>query len=229
MELIREACGEDESEDIPDDLDISKIVEVLKRLSNDESETNESDLQDEAIELFDVIRSTGEENEINNTEYMNYVRNVVRNDELNAEDVIALSNRFSCNTHNLNLIGGVDSLAAHRNKKYFKMYEAVFEKLNLLWHASGKQHASEIIIKCLGCNINKPNKTRWNWCYDRISEVLRFDVMKLNLAMVSLEIGPLSESQRQFLNEYKEILKPIANALDNLQQGKALYASYVIR
>lgn len=226
MELIREACGEDESEDIPDDLDISKIVEVLKKLSNDESETNESDLQDEAIELFDVIRATGEENdnEMNNPECTNYIRHVVRNEELNAEDVIALSNRFSCNTHNLNLIGGVDSLAAHKNKKYSKMYEAVFEKLNLLWHASGKQHTSEIIIKYLGCNINKPNKTRWNWCYDRISEALRFDVMKLNLAMMSLEIRPLTENQRQFLNEYKVVLKPIAKALDNLQQGKAPYA-----
>lgn len=104
------------------------------------------------------------------------------------------------------------------------MYENVFEKLNLLWDATGRQKTSEIIIKCLGRNLNKPNKTRWNWLYDRISEILRFDSIKLNLAMISLQISPFTESQRQFLLEYKFVLSPISRALDNFQQGKAPYA-----
>lgn len=80
---------------------------------------------------------------------------------------------------------------------------------------------SEIIIKCLGRNINKPNKTRWNWLYDRISEILRFDAIKLSLAMMSLQIKPFTESERAFLFEYKLVLQPIARALDNLQQSRA--------
>lgn len=148
---------------------------------------------------------------------------MINNAKLNEDDLLILPNRIPCNTHNLNLIGGVDSWAACKNKAYAKIYTRVFEKLNLLWDASGKQKSSEIIIKCLGRNFNKPNKTRWNWFYDRISEVLRFDTMKLNLTMMSLQMNPFTSNETQFLLEYKLVLKPIALALDNLQQSKAPY------
>lgn len=226
LKLIRDACDENDSKNVPDDLDSSKIMEVLKKLLNDTSQPSESDLQDEAAELYDIISSNDEENDNAVDNHVNIdIQHIINNEELCEDDMLALSNRFPCNTHNLNLVGGVDSLAAHSNKTYSRMYETVFEKLNLLWDASSRQKTSEILIKCLGTNINKPNKTRWNWCYDRISEILRFDSMKLNLAMLSLQISPFTEGQRQFLNEYKVVLKPIARALDNLQQSEIPYAT----
>lgn len=233
FEQLKKACNENDSEDFPRDSEIMKITDTLTQLSDELSRNSESDLENEAHHLYELIDSSRAEESDNSASNRNnssddldleYTHNVITNVKMNEDDLLMLPNRIPCNTHNLNLVGGVDSLAAYKNKTYAKMYKNVFEKLNLLWDASGRQKTSEIVIKCLGRNLNKPNRTRWNWLHDRISEILRFDSIKLNLAMMSLKISPFTESQREFLLEYKIVLSPIAQALDNLQQGKAPYA-----
>lgn len=232
FEQLKEACNENDSDDFPRDSEITKITDLLTQFSSDElSRISESDLENEAAHLYELIDSREESDDLasnrnnsSNDSDLEYINNVITNVKMNEDDLLMLPNRIPCNTHILNLVGGADSLAAYKNGTYAKMYQSVFEKLNLLWHASGRQKTSEIIIKCLGRNFNKPNKTRWNWLHDRISEMLQFDSIKLNLAMMSLQISPFTDSQRKFLLEYKFVLSPIAEALDNLQQGKAPYA-----
>lgn len=231
FEELKQSCNSNDDGNLYQSSEVDKITDCLLQLSDEMGETSESDLENDACDLYDIINSRDEENEESVTDRnnprdnfdFNYVRNIVNNAKLNEDDSLILPNRIPCNTHNLNLIGGVDSWAACKNKAYAKIYTRVFEKLNLLWDASGKQKTSEVIIKCLGRNFNKPNKTRWNWFYDRTSEMLRFDTMKLNFTMMSLQMKPFTSNEIEFLLEYKLVLKPIARALDNLQQSKAPY------
>lgn len=97
-----------------------------------------------------------------------FIQSRITNIPLDVQSAFALSNRISCNARSFNLIGSSDSLRAHRNKQYSKVYEAVFKKLNMLWHYSGLQESSQIIIKHLGSNLNKPSKTRWNDIYLKV-------------------------------------------------------------
>lgn len=232
FEELKQSCNSNDNGHEYQSSEVDKITESLLQLSDETGEFSESDLENEACDLYDILYSSDEENEDSVTDQnnsrdeldFNYACDVIKNAKLNEDDLLMLPNRIPCNTHNLNLIGGVDSWAACKNKAYAKIYTSVFEKLNLLWDASGNQKSSEIIIKCLGRNFNKPNKTRWNWLYDRLSEALRFDTIKLNLTMMSLQIKPFTKNETQFLLEYKLVLKPIARALDNLQQSKAPYA-----
>lgn len=225
---LRQVCDEDDSDDVSRDTDILKITDSLIQLSD---ECNQNSLEEEANILYDIINSSDEEldnsvseqNGSSDDSDWKYVYSTISNERLSENDILMLPNRIPCNTHTLSLIGSVDSLAAHKNKTYSKLYEAVFEKLNLLWDASSKQESSQIIKECIGRNLHRPNQTRWNWQYDEISKITNLDRIKLKLAMMTLNIAPFTDAQMKFLLEYQYVLKPIAVAIDNLQQNKAPY------
>lgn len=160
--------------------DRSTIFEMLKQMQCDTGDSN-SDDDFEDHELFELLQCNDidsmeqEENEIchkNNSEkHLEYFKSNVTSDRLDENTVLGLSKHLRCNAHKLNLVGSTDILRALRNKQFSKLYQAVFEKLNLLWHCSGVQASSEIIIKCLGRNLTKSSKTRWNDIYEKVIEI----------------------------------------------------------
>lgn len=160
-----------------EDSDRQAVFSVLNTLY---AEPNQGDIDYEADALINLLHSATSQNSQNENqekstcdktgsdELHEFFSSRIKNIEINEEAACTLSNRLSCNAHNLNLIGSSDSLRAHRNKQYSSIYANVFEKLNMLWHYSGLQASSEIIIKHLGKNINKPSKTRWNDIYIKV-------------------------------------------------------------
>lgn len=124
--------------------DFSKLLSVLNNIPNDEKSVSCDDYETEA--LLDLLYSTineHSEEELYDSEktidLMNFFNSRISNIEMNEETVLALSNHCKCSAHCLNLIGSIDRLRAHRNKEYSRKYVNVFEKLNLLWHASSVQ------------------------------------------------------------------------------------------
>lgn len=225
---LRQVCNEDDEENVTRDTDILKITDSLIKLSD---EYGECFFEEDANILYDIINSSDDEldSSASNQNGFSYghdwefIYNNISNEKLIENEIIILPNRIPCNTHTLNLIGSVDSLAAHKNRTYSKLYETIFEKLNLLWNACGKQQSSQIIKEILGRNLHRPNQTRWNWQYDEISKITNLDKIKLRVTMMTLNITPFTDTQITFLLEYQCVLKPIAVAIDNLQQNKAPY------
>lgn len=152
--------------------DRSRVVSILNSMEENSEPVLDDD--EEVDTLLNLLSSAFDENsneqpaqkDLDNL--FQFFESRIDNIEIEDESSSVLSNRSKCNAHTLNLVGAVDSLLAHRNKQYSKKYTAVFEKLNLLWHYSGLQWSSEIMIKYLGSNMNKPSKVRWNWVYDKV-------------------------------------------------------------
>lgn len=164
--------GEDDENQIQplDELDCHEIFSVLNSLYEGPV-FDDVDVDYEYDTLCSLLHSPIEENIQNDatkSEHDEFIRSRISNIAFDDQAAFALSNRLSCNAHNLNLVGSTDGLRAHRNKQYSKKYSAVFEKLNMLWHYSGLQASSEIIIAHLGTNLNKPSKTRWNDIYQKV-------------------------------------------------------------
>lgn len=59
---------------------------------------------------------------------------------------------------------------------------------------------------------------------DQISNILKRDETALDIVMAKLHITIFSKSQRRFLKEYTDIMKIIADAINNLQGDKCPYA-----
>lgn len=173
---LNESDDLDQPMDHFEDDDRSQIFEILNSLYE---EPDQVDVDLESDALFELLNSTA----TNDTEYerqnscdtngkpeqlQQFYRSRITNIELDYEAAFGLSNRISCNAHNFNLVGSKDSLRAHRNKAYSKIYGTVFEKLNMLWNNSGRQEPSQIIMKHLGSNLNKPSNTRWNDIHEKV-------------------------------------------------------------
>lgn len=162
-----------------EEIDRTKIFDILNDIQG-ETERSENDVDFEIEALYDLLLSDDPDAEDSeqqsqdighshtSEEILELLKSLVVNNQLDEDAFLALSNHVRCNTHKFNLVGSCDSLRALRNKQFAKIYEAVFEKLNMLWHCSGLQASSEIIIKYLGTNLSKPSKTRWNDIYEKV-------------------------------------------------------------
>lgn len=175
----------EESEEIDSSIEIfegtylSELYSILNSMGNT-SQTHGADEDGEVEALLELLHSSSadcneDENGSNqdfrettkSEQLLDFYGSRITNIELS--DQLVLSNHMRCNAHTLNLVGSTDSLRAHRNQQYSRLYLSVFEKLNMLWHFSAIQHSSEIIKKYLGSNINKPSKTRWNDIYLKVN------------------------------------------------------------
>lgn len=171
-------ANEDEIQPIPfEEEDRTNVFNILNAVRNETDCCNDDD-DFECGALLDLLHSNNLENveqqesEIGHKDssekLVDFFQSCVMNSQLDDNAVLGLSNHLRCNAHKLNLVGSSDSLRALRNKQFSKMYEGVFEKLNMLWNCSGQQASSEIIIKYLGSNLKKPSNTRWNDTYEKV-------------------------------------------------------------
>lgn len=170
---------ESEIQPIPfEEEDRAKIFDILNTVRCENNDTNNDDDDDECETLLELLH----DNNVEDTEQqecemgsqnrseklLNFCQSRVSSVELDDGTVLALSKHLRCKAHTLNLVGSRDSLRALRNKKFAKMYETVFDKLNMLWNCSAQQASSEIIIKHLGSNFKRPSNTRWNDTYLKV-------------------------------------------------------------
>ncbi|XP_055306361.1 uncharacterized protein LOC129570688 [Sitodiplosis mosellana] len=135
--------------------------------------------------------------------------------------------RIKCAAHTLNLLGKTDAIKALQNKTYAAVYCKVMAKLNLLWRYCGHRKKCEIIKQYIGKVILRPHKIRWNALYDSIHEIVQIDASKLDALFFKLHIAVFTESERQFLGEYLNVLQPIAHGLTRLE-GNIFFAYFLI-
>jgi hypothetical protein len=142
--------------------------------------------------------------------------------------VCALPSHQRCCCHTFNLLASKDSLKAQSNPAFQKIYHCTFDKCRKLWNlVSRSSEAHETYTSILGKSPTYPSCTRWNSEYDCLIDLLK-KKEKLNSVMIQLELLSFKENEFEFLEEYVQCMKPIAEAIDRLQSSKNCYYGELI-
>ncbi|XP_050064795.1 uncharacterized protein LOC114119892 [Aphis gossypii] len=143
------------------------------------------------------------------------------------EDIsICLPDHMKCCAHTLNLIATTD-IAKITDRSYLQISNATFEKLFKFWNlVSRSTSASDTVSDKCNCKFPVPVITRWNSMYDAAKKIL-FYKEKLIPVFEELKLNKLKTTEWLFLQEYCEVMEPLASALDKLQGEKKSYLGYV--
>lgn len=136
-----------------------------------------------------------------------------------------LPNRISCSCHNFNLIGTTDICGAKSDQIYKNLYATAFPKMNKLWNKTQKSKSSETIQGILGCTLGRPVNTRWNSVPECAEEIISKEPSKIDNLMTEFGIPIFTLTERQFLKEWVDVIKPITSALRNLEGSKCHFGA----
>lgn len=102
-----------------------------------------------------------------------------------------------------------------------------FLRCTQIWHKCHRPKSAEIIGAILSTQLKTPCVTRWNSLYDAVNHLI---MNKENLGELCYRLGVSNflASEIQYLEEYLQLLKPIAEAIDFLQSEKSMFFGYFI-
>lgn len=145
-----------------------------------------------------------------------------------SDPVIVLPTHLRCCSHTLSLVATTDASAALTNSAQFsRLNHAAMGKCSSLWNSCSRPKSAEKILEICGSNLPTPCATRWNSMFDSLKGLLkkRDSLPKL---MSELKLPSFKEIELEFLDEYCQILEPIAIALDRLQGEKTCFYADVL-
>lgn len=140
---------------------------------------------------------------------------------------IMLPTQYRCAAHTFSLIGSKDAQKSQENVLYQSRHDIVFDKLDDLFRYCNLPKSSETIKEALGRALITPCKTRWNSVYDSILHVIKIGLPKMNAAMEKLEFDLFTKNDFVFMNEFIEVMAPIALGIDNLQRSECYYSIFL--
>ncbi|EFN68716.1 Putative AC9 transposase, partial [Camponotus floridanus] len=157
---------------------------------------------------------------------------ITNEESLDTED-ITLPPHHRCVSHTLNLIAAKDSERALENDPtYKKKYRIIFAKLSKLWNKQNQstQVADKIKDIC-GVYLKTPVITRWNSTFDstyQLVTLLKDSSDKINHCLDYCNLQRLTNNDVKFLDEYCQVMEPLARALDILQSDVGMYMGYLL-
>ena len=137
------------------------------------------------------------------------------------DDGITLASHLRCCSHTLNLVCTTDAKRALKGP-YSKLHNSAMGKCSALWNMSGRPKSAEIIQGTINRQLRLPCATRWNSLFDSLSSLLE-NKDKLNELMSRLGLPVFREAELEFIQEYVDVMHPIALALDRLQADKSCF------
>lgn len=160
--------------------------------------------------------------------------------ELESNDELKKFNlplHLRCGSHTLNLIATTDFNAILSEKEHTNissLHREAIKRCEILWHAIHLPKSYEIVEKVLGHSLPYPTVVRWNSLYDAIKRILK--VHKTDSTLLSTLYRNLGKENERllpvhinYLQLYKTIMKPIANAIDYLQGEKhVLFGTFIV-
>lgn len=114
----------------------------------------------------------------------------------------------------------------HQYLFYFNLFK-VLQNCSQLWNKSRRPKSAEQIKSVLGFSLKCPVVTRWNSLFDCFSQIIEVKDKLKDLCEV-LNVPCLSENDFLYIQEYIAITRPIAEALDFLQQEKNILFGYML-
>jgi len=137
-----------------------------------------------------------------------------------------LPQHMLCCAHTLNLIAANDISKISIND-YNKISKSTFNKLSNFWNlASRSTAASDTIYDVCKCKFPVPVVTRWNSLYDATQKISNHKI-NVDILFEKLHLPKLKVSEWAFIEEYCNVMKPLAFSLDKLQGEKNSYLGYV--
>lgn len=130
-----------------------------------------------------------------------------------------------CVSHTLNLLATVDIKAAltgsgNSGGSYNRSHHSAFGKCSAIWNLTSRSpKAAETYFDITGKASSSPCATRWNSTFDCLNDLLTVKQF-LGTVCDTLELPKFKDTDLEFLAEYIECVKPIAEALDRLQSEK---------
>lgn len=185
--------------------DVGNFDENSSESSNFDSESDCSDLDSERVNLNNLLNL--ESNLANNGSFF-------------------LPQHMLCCAHTLNLIAASD-ISKISNHDYNKISKSTFNKLTHFWNlASRSTAASDTIYDICKCKFPVPVVTRWNSLYEATQKISNH---KTNVCILfeKLHLPKLKVSEWAFIEEYCNVMKPLAFSLDKLQGEKNSFLGYV--
>ncbi|XP_026328932.1 uncharacterized protein LOC113236922 [Hyposmocoma kahamanoa] len=134
-----------------------------------------------------------------------------------------LPRHLRCASHTLSLLATTDMNNYIKESPISRVHYSAIAKCTLLWNMSRRPKSAEIIQECLGNQLVYPCPTRWNSLYDSIVQLMKTK-SKLNDLFDKLgKTNAFSAIELEYLEEFVEVLKPIATALDYIQGNNCYY------
>ncbi|KAF0704577.1 Uncharacterized protein FWK35_00037648, partial [Aphis craccivora] len=169
----------------------------------------------EIINLFDILENITHEQE---------------------DSFIQLPPHFRCASHTLDLIAknDIDKMVQSSDTTFKNCYRKALGKCSSLWT---KQNMSNIVAEkihdTLEVYLKTPNKTRWNCTYDSLLQIQNILIgsnghNKMNNIMDFCEIQRFTNQEIQLIQEYCEVMTPLAESLDFLQGEESMFMGYLL-
>ncbi len=144
-----------------------------------------------------------------------------------------LPKNIRCAAHTLSLVAKKDSRKAEHDRDYKRLSRALFAQLQGLWNLQARStQKSDDILEILGSKLIIPNETRWNSFYDALVDVQTKIQKNPEAFWQVLERMPglrkLRDDELLFLNEYINVMRPVAQGLDRLQGETDVSLGYLL-
>ena len=147
------------------------------------------------------------------------------------DEEVSLPKHQRCAAHTLNLVATAD-LRNIPGWTHKKTYNKALRKCHNLWRKQNMSSSVSAKIKAeLGHKLKYPTKIRWNSHYDSmmcLSNIFQNEdkekMCKLHMLMDTIPgLEPFTTQDIAIINEYCEVMSPVAQALDILQGEKYAY------
>ncbi|KAL7741796.1 hypothetical protein ACLKA6_012024 [Drosophila palustris] len=205
---------------MPGSLTADKIAEVMRNINNTFMLTGDkivctiTDNGSNFVKAFKdfgvkVNYNVGEEDEDSDSE-----------DELLQSvepPIIRLPKHYRCASHTLNLLATTDYINIIKSDlKIHELHMRVLTRCSALWNKCNRPKSAEFIKNHLGCSLKTPCPTRWNTLYDSFQHLHKHKDQLEELCNL-LGVAKLNSREFQYIEEYCQIMEPLATGLDFLQ------------
>lgn len=151
-------------------------------------------------------------------------------DDLDLSDIdsfdepVTLPGHLRCSSHTLNLVSTTDLLnAIKEDPRLLNRHEKAIAKCTKLWHKAALPKSAEKITAMVGHTFSYPIVTRWNSLYDALTQIVA-SKNHLPVLFESLDLkDPFTPSEITYIEEYCQVMAPLARALDLLQGDNKVY------
>ncbi|XP_047132369.1 zinc finger BED domain-containing protein 4-like [Hydra vulgaris] len=150
--------------------------------------------------------------------------------------LVQLPQHFRCASHTLDLIAkdDVEKMVQNSPSNFKKLYRKAMGKCSSLWSKQNMSNrVAEKIHNTLDVYLRTPNKTRWNCIYDSLLQIKNIfsdsnGHNKMSNIMDFCEIQRFTNQEIQLIQEYCEVMTPLAHSLDFLQGEESMFMGYLL-
>ncbi|KAH0630660.1 hypothetical protein JD844_013922 [Phrynosoma platyrhinos] len=207
---------------------------------NDDSDSDDDDDDDDTHHCDDKDTDDEEETEVEFvpiSEMLN-AGNKAKEEAGDSEE-LGLPPHQQCASHTLNLVATqeVQAIVADPSPNsplgpFRKHFCSLMGKCSKLWSRQEQsEQVAEYIHKQYGVYLIVPDKTRWHSTFEalkQLNELLSSVPLKLEAIMDQCSLERITPAEALALQEYTEVMGPLAQALDILQQDSGMFMGYLL-